>query len=213
VSLLLYVICASPHTSPAPRTVDHIKHSAPVSQRPQRGPATIAITAYSLGTSVPRPPSPQQKLTFCSTISDTSSLEASPPTSPTSSRHARHRQRSVPQDPPRTPLPSQPHTPPHRDQTPTSSTPVPRSRRPAPPQPRDLGDVYDLDASLVSFRFSTTKAPKIHTPDRGVEGSTAKWYYVIVGRTVGIYNEWYVPTPSGTVFPLTCLIGLMRPLL
>lgn len=33
----------------------------------------------------------------------------------------------------------------------------------------------------------------------------AKWYYVIVGRTVGIYNEWYVPTPSGTVFPLTCL--------
>ena len=143
---------------------------------------------------MPGPPPAQHKLTFCRTLSDASSLDTSSSTS--SSRHARHWRRSPPEDPPRVVVLPQLHTPPRSRRAPTSSTPVPKNPRPTPPQPRDLGDVYDLDESLVKFRFSTTATPCIQRSERGVQGTAPKWYYVVVGSTVGIYNEWYVQHPQ-----------------
>lgn len=64
-----------------------------------------------------------------------------------------------------------------------------------PPRPHsndiDLGDIFDLDESLVQRRTPNCDST-IHRPTRGTQGSQGRWYFVCCGRKVGIFNEWCV---------------------
>ena len=60
----------------------------------------------------------------------------------------------------------------------------------------DLGDIYDLDASMVRRRTLGCNAV-IHCPPFGEIGSQGRWYFVTCGKKVGIFNNWYVHRTSG----------------
>jgi hypothetical protein len=71
---------------------------------------------------------------------------------------------------------------------------LPSSRPRSPPgaQPNNvLGDIFDLDESLVKRRTPDCDTT-IHRPPPGSQGSQNRWYFICCGRQVGIYNEWCV---------------------
>jgi len=53
----------------------------------------------------------------------------------------------------------------------------------------DLGDIYDLDVAYVQLRDPGC-VREIHTPPLGKRGPLGRWYFVCVGKTVGIFNNW-----------------------
>lgn len=74
-----------------------------------------------------------------------------------------------------------------------ASTELISNSPPSPPEtyPNDpvLGDVFDLDESLV-LRRSPDCDRTINFPPRNRQGSQGRWYFVCCGRKVGIFNEW-----------------------
>jgi len=75
--------------------------------------------------------------------------------------------------------------------TQSCSLPQPETREPviAASDHSELGDVYDLDHSYVQLcDIDCVRA--IHTPPRGQCGPKGRWYFVCVGREVGIFNNW-----------------------
>ena len=59
------------------------------------------------------------------------------------------------------------------------------------PNHLDLGDIYELDASYVQLRVQGC-VRKINTPPRGHRGPKGRWYFVCIGKVVGIFNDWFV---------------------
>lgn len=74
---------------------------------------------------------------------------------------------------------------------PTDSTRFISNCSPPPSETNDLvlGDVFDLDESLVRCRTLGCKRT-INRPERGSRGSQGRWYFACCGRKVGIFNEW-----------------------
>lgn len=55
-----------------------------------------------------------------------------------------------------------------------------------------MSDTFDL--ALINIRFPRrTHTREINCPPQGEVGTNrARWYVVLVGKKVGIFNEWYV---------------------